>query len=544
MGEAAQLIAAIAALILVVGGFVVIYKPPPALRKLIFKDFSAEFDPPALAISDNTPPTLIAEELSPSVGEAGDALDTVNDTEAHRLIAPAESISRFGQAYGLLSSGRYREGMELISAEAASEKDAASQVSLLAFGQYVAYINGSTEALADLRLTASRNPRVSSVHEWFGRALSHAEEREQALAEFQIARDVAAGDEERARATIAYAQELKRVERTEEALEALTSTLRQMEDLAARSSICVALAEHYETSVPPDPHKAFGYYELALRLEPLKDSLRFDVAYKYLQQGAWALSLIHNEQLLLREPENDAAHNNAGVASEHLRLALRQVDHYRRAGELGSSLALANLASRLIRAGLREDAKTLLYRAQEYAEVHRRVYLVMEELAEAEEREQERHSSIAEQANEFRHWHAKYVEATISPVGDRMALSGVYQGAPSVVRLDVKEDGSVAGFFTYLEDKPASFSGRVEGSAIILSWRLLPKETDTPLLLLLGGKSGRGLLLVEGSQLKGFSVEGDDTLSPGPGRQVVSWKLERSTQIPLFQPIRKLPASE
>ena len=61
MTELAALVGAITFLILVVGGFVVLYYPPKLLKKFKFKDLEGEFDTERHPMENASPPAPVAE---------------------------------------------------------------------------------------------------------------------------------------------------------------------------------------------------------------------------------------------------------------------------------------------------------------------------------------------------------------------------------------------------------------------------------------------------------------------------------------------------
>jgi tetratricopeptide (TPR) repeat protein len=99
--------------------------------------------------------------------------------------------------------------------------------------------------------------------------------------------------------------------------------------------------------------------ERLLQLDPTDNDRRFNLAYKYSNMGMNETALLHYRAI--PNPARTAmAWNNLGVERAILKLPVRAVAAYRKSEELGETLAMSNLAEKLMRAGFLPEARKLL----------------------------------------------------------------------------------------------------------------------------------------------------------------------------------------
>jgi len=117
------------------------------------------------------------------------------------------------------------------------------------------------------------------------------------------------------------------------------------------------LADTADTLSDTTDYKAFT--EATLELSPDDHARRFRLASKYSEDSENDLALFHYNILTNRNP-NGANWNNLGVAFDRLDLDISSVSAYRNAEGFGETIAMSNLASKLIEAGFFKEADELI----------------------------------------------------------------------------------------------------------------------------------------------------------------------------------------
>lgn len=129
-----------------------------------------------------------------------------------------------------------------------------------------------------------------------------------------------------------------------------------------------ALKELYELFKDSDErYHAVAIGELALHENPALSDFRFQLAYDCDEWNYTDISIHHYALLREKQPENAMAINNLGVAFSKRDLNISTVAAYKRAIELGETLAAKNLGFTYLHAGMADDAATLVKKAMESA---------------------------------------------------------------------------------------------------------------------------------------------------------------------------------
>ena len=192
-------------------------------------------------------------------------------------------------------------------------------------------------------------------------------------------------------------------------------------------------------------------------------------------------------------------------------LPITGVGYYKRAEQIGESLATANLANNLLRPGFINEARQRLFEArQKYGEdVHRNVSEHTGTAATAEAREEESLEEIRKRVPRVAKWKARLAEAIIQ---EPTTVSGEFtQGG---LTLEVRSDGSVSGKLG-VDSKDALVTGQVIGCMVEFSWKTTkPTEAPGSIASFLGSyyreRSGYGRgVIVSPSRIDGYHGEGD-----------------------------------
>jgi len=299
-------LSAVASIIWAAAGFVAaisvaiyLWRRPDSSVRLRHKESELQIGPTSSPTTSSLQPaqllpSVTAEPEGPAEGSGG--------PPAAKEVAEE---SRFGEAYQLLITGNYEDGIRLIEEEARTEKDLVKQLSWIAFGQYLAAERGSQKALEDLRKMASDHQDVFEIQFRLGAALVRSGSPSEAEEALLHAYSIASSDEDRARALNWWAAESPIPSRNAQTAKELLDRSRSLSSASARSTVYARAARLYLKADPPGVAHAFALYELALTLTPADTSLRFDVAYAFADSKAPAAAFLHYTDLVERDTHHD-----------------------------------------------------------------------------------------------------------------------------------------------------------------------------------------------------------------------------------------------
>ena len=118
----------------------------------------------------------------------------------------------------------------------------------------------------------------------------------------------------------------------------LLDTLRELAEISKNNDVVVAALERM------------------VDIDPSDTNTRFSLAYKHSDIGNNDLALFHYLRIPIDE-RTAMAWNNLGVVFDHSGLSAKSVEAYRVAEKMGETLAMSNLAEKLITAGFLEAAQ-------------------------------------------------------------------------------------------------------------------------------------------------------------------------------------------
>jgi tetratricopeptide (TPR) repeat protein len=358
-----------------------------------------------------------------------------------------------------------------------------------------------------------------------GRAFAQFGRIEEGIACLEEGLSTAVSEEDIARFAAAKADVLADDRRGDQAREVIAGALQRVSNADAKVTLLRSFARIDEPLNPNQESARMAAYEEALRYDPYDTSLRFDAAYKYGELRARRLALYHYRRLLESNPEHEPASNNAGVSAQSLGLPILAVDYFMKAQSLNSTLAMSNLASRLLEAGFRSEAEELLEEARQHEEPDRRVTVVTGEIGEALDKEEGDLESAMKDADYVSKLMALASELSRSPTDAEHFRTGEYKGTPCNLGLAIQQNGQVTGSFVYSINGTAKLNGQLRGSVLWFDWSIAP-TSEKGLLAAFQSSSGFGLLIGHQGGLEGFFADGPRTLDPSSLKR---WSL----QVPL-----------
>lgn len=362
LGDLANLLFAIAAVLagLLAAALLVIGVWKPHLLKRGFrwryKDFEAELHGAVAAATEEG-----THSIAPTDGSA------VQPPPSAEKPASIETSDESQSAYDLLITGRkYEEALEQLRRENAGVSESDERIESEALFYYFGFREGFTRAFGDLEKLAEANPSSFGAHFWRSRVLEEVGQPAQALTAVRKAYSLARTASERVTAVIQEADLLVVTGSSQlDAARVIGKELAATEGPADRGKIFKAIADLFKAMDPPDKPAVLMMLEAAVYYNPTDRDLLFEAAYQCGESSAEDLALFHYAHLLRIDPAHGTALNNAGVAAERLELPITGVRYYKRAEQEGESLASANLAFGLLKAGFIDEARSRLDEARE-----------------------------------------------------------------------------------------------------------------------------------------------------------------------------------
>lgn len=136
-------------------------------------------------------------------------------------------------------------------------------------------------------------------------------------------------------------------------------------------------------SISDDPFSFAVPREISLCFEAKPTGAKFDLAYAYGNNGYFALPAYqHYKEILEQSEEWSSSPNNMGVILHAVDLRA-EVDLFERARKLGSRVAVANLANKLVDAGFLNAAEDLLANAPEGSDAEENIVVAKNNLLRA-----------------------------------------------------------------------------------------------------------------------------------------------------------------
>lgn len=265
---------------------------------------------------------------------------------------------------------------------------------------YLRFLAGDPEALDELQELASTESRGANGQYWLGVCYEVSEKHQLAAEAFSAAANKSVIPPKKAEARVRAAKSLHKVGEKERAYKTIIDSLSETTGASPLSILYSGLAELYE--LDKDEMLRAVCIEKALDNAPNDISLHFKAGYAYSNAGTAfsALSISHYTTLLQFDPNYHWALNNLGVQYHTEEIKGLSAKSYRKAKDLGNTLAAANLSSIYIHAGLFEDAAAILNETQKKEKVHKDVGKTFSYLLEIQENESEAQEKVLVRARE------------------------------------------------------------------------------------------------------------------------------------------------
>ena len=176
--------------------------------------------------------------------------------------------------------------------------------------------------------------------------------------------------------------------------------------------------------------------ERVLELDPADKETRFSLAYKYSDMGEDELATFHYSRIPMHE-RSAIAWNNLGVSLDRLGLHAKSIAAYRKSQEGGETLAMSNLANKLIEAGFVIEAQNICDIALSKEGYHKNISATLGRLKELPDEEEKSELEVFSKVSLKSDFHRQLGSALSRPFpltpptvwqGKRGALSLVVDG--------------------------------------------------------------------------------------------------------------------
>jgi tetratricopeptide (TPR) repeat protein len=138
--------------------------------------------------------------------------------------------------------------------------------------------------------------------------------------------------------------------------------------------------------------------ERVLELDPADKETRFSLAYKYSDMGEDELATFHYFRIPMNE-RSEIAWNNLGVSLDRLGLHGKAIAAYRKSEEGGETLAMSNLANKLIEAGFLIEAQKICNIALSKENYHKNITATLGRLKELPDEEEKSELEVFSKAS-------------------------------------------------------------------------------------------------------------------------------------------------
>jgi tetratricopeptide (TPR) repeat protein len=279
-----------------------------------------------------------------------------------------------------------------------------------AFCEYARLRFGRGGSLAKLKALAIAHPDSPGTLEQLAKGLAPYDHLEAANVYDSAAQK--AGDNARGLRLLGEAaKEYARGDARTKAWEAIAQMKSISESLPnGDSGMIPALRQVAE--IEKDEEVLIAVMERALEVAPDDDETRYALAYRHSEIGHNDLALYH--YLKIREPKRHASTwNNLGVAFDQAGLSAKAVSAYRESEQLEGTLAMSNLAQKLMSAGFLSAAQEKCEKGLKVENFHQNVASTLAELRSVPEEEERKEAELLGRAQLLSEFYKQFGRAIL-----------------------------------------------------------------------------------------------------------------------------------
>lgn len=300
-----------------------------------------------------------------------------------------------------------------------------------AFKEYANLLFDKGGSVSRLQEFTAENPDNAQIMTYLARIFSHFDEFEKAAVWYERAAETADDSAEKlqliGKAACAY-QEAKKDLLAEE----LVARMRSMCAGTDKGELEVLATERKLSEVEKNDEILIGTMERLLAVNPDDTETRFSLAYKYSLRGNSDLAALHYERIPYAK-RTAVTWNNLGVAFDQIGMPAKSVDAYRKSQEMKETLAMSNLANKLIGAGFLIEAQAICDEALQIKDVHKNVGGTLERLKEVPDEEVAKETEARNKARPVSEFYREFGSGVARPTPDKLAAR--WQGPDCVLDL-------------------------------------------------------------------------------------------------------------
>jgi tetratricopeptide (TPR) repeat protein len=221
----------------------------------------------------------------------------------------------------------------------------------------------------------------------------------------------------------------------------MTDRMRQLAQEAATGYESILEAERMLAELRKEDDVQIATLERLLEISPDDAEKRFALAYKYSELERNDLAALHYSRIPLGE-RTGVTWNNFAVSLDRLGMPGKAVTSYRRAEELGETLAMSNLANKLTEFGFLCEARAILEAAIAVKDHHKNVDSSLNRLKDLPEDESRKEAEVIEQAKPISDFYRAFGEALMRPLP--AVLADTWRGPDCPLEFNVEDGRLVA----------------------------------------------------------------------------------------------------
>ena len=281
-----------------------------------------------------------------------------------------------------------------LSTESAVQED--NGVTWQAFRGYTQIRFGRNGSLSELKALATANPRNSKTLEMLARAYEYFKDFGEAARTYESAARESQEESEEIHLLGSASVAQAKAGESEAAL-ATIDRMRTISDPGGQDELLMLQVLRKIAEWQKIDQDYLAAMERIAEIDPGLTDVLFSLAYKYAETGSNDLALFH--YLRIPDAERSASTwNNLGVSFDNRSLPAKSVDAYRRAKEMGETLAMSNMAYKLMGAGFLREAQDECDAALKVPDYHMNIGLAISHLRGLPEEEDTKLEDILKKA--------------------------------------------------------------------------------------------------------------------------------------------------
>lgn len=342
-------------------------------------------------------------EKSDSTDDNVDISDSGDMEEKDAEVIDTESDEE--DVIDLVQDGKYNEAIEKAKN---NDREYLTEVERISNAQLLGVQNSISGAFSDLKKTYEENKSSAVVtgcmmggHYYVGNVDEAVELADKAIDRL----DEDDSDPNKRIVLINYSRIKCDIGEAEHAINVLSERVENMSEPYEVSLVYEEIAEAFTHKNEYKNIDVKSIKELSMKYDKNNSSKRFKIAYNYDEES---ISLGHYNEIIKRGDGNSMTLNNAGVSADNLNLPGKSVRYYKKSKEEGNTLAVANIAKKLINEGFFHKAEEMLSKARNKDEHHENVDSMLGKMSSHKNDEDEVFNEIIDNFGILAKWRSEY----------------------------------------------------------------------------------------------------------------------------------------